>query len=144
MNARQHLLIDNQWVSTTERLPVVNPFTGEEFASAPLGNRDHIAAAIAAAHAAFPNARATPAHARARLLLKVAALIDQRREEFVLCELILVELYMQLRNPSIFAKPYSARESASYCLALKQNPAWRCVDYDPLISAELWAWAELM
>lgn len=62
-------------------------------------------------------------------------------EEFVLCELVLVELYMQLRNASIFAKPYTAKESAEYCLALRKNPMWRCIDYDPLVSEKLWAWA---
>lgn len=65
----------------------------------------------------------------------------QGTEEFVLCELVLVELYMQLRNASIFAKPYTAKESAGYCLALKKNPMWRCIDYDPLVSEKLWAWA---
>jgi len=65
----------------------------------------------------------------------------QGTEEFVLCELVLVELYMQLRNASIFAKPYTAKESAEYCLALKKNPMWRCIDYDPLVSEKLWAWA---
>ncbi len=34
-----------------------------------------------------------------------------------------------------------ARESAGYCLALKQNPVWRCVDYDPAVSGKLWQWA---
>ena len=67
--------------------------------------------------------------------------VTQGTEEFVLCELVLVELYMLLRNPAVFARPYTARESAAYCLALKQNPAWRCVDYDPLVSSKLWAWA---
>jgi predicted nucleic acid-binding protein len=49
---------------------------------------------------------------------------------------------MQLRNPAIFSKPYTAGEAASYCRALRHTPAWRCVDYDPLISRKLWAWAE--
>jgi toxin-antitoxin system PIN domain toxin len=62
-------------------------------------------------------------------------------ESFVLCELVLVELYMQLRNPAVFKKPYSAKEASGYCRALKQNPAWRCVDYDAAISARLWDYA---
>ena|GEM_PF-2229657 len=42
---------------------------------------------------------------------------------------LLVELCMQLRNTAIFARPSTAaKESAAHCLALKQNPAWRCVD----------------
>lgn len=44
---------------------------------------------------------------------------------------------MQLRNGAIFVKPYSAREAASYCLKLKQNPLWRCVDYDVQVSPKL-------
>jgi uncharacterized protein len=86
-------------------------------------------------HAADPD---SPSHLNAKAFFNT---IIQGTEEFVLCELILVELYMQLRNPAIFAKPYTAKESAAYCLALKQNPAWRCIDYDPLISSKLWDWA---
>lgn len=54
---------------------------------------------------------------------------------------VLVKLYMQLRNPALFVKPYSAREAAAFCQALRRNPAWRCVDYDPLVSRKLRAWA---
>ncbi len=86
-------------------------------------------------HAADPD---SPCHVLAKAFF---AGVAQDKEEFVLCELVLVELYMQLRNPAIFSKPYSAKESAAHCLALKQNPAWRCVDYDPLVSSQLWAWA---
>lgn len=88
-------------------------------------------------HAADPD---SPHHAQARAFFaEVSAL--QGSEEFVLCELVLIELYMQLRNAAVFVKPHSARESANYCQALKQNPDWRCVDYDPAISTKLWQWA---
>jgi len=86
-------------------------------------------------HAADPD---SPHHLRSRAFFTG---LQDRDEEFVLCELVLVELYMQLRNPAIFVKPYSAREAAAYCHALKQNPAWRCVDYDPLVAEQLWTWA---
>jgi uncharacterized protein len=86
-------------------------------------------------HAADPD---SPHHSAARRFF--ATLMDQA-EEFVLCELILVELYMQLRNPAIFVTPCTAKESAAYCRALKQNPSWRCVDYDSLVSQKLWTWA---
>lgn len=88
-------------------------------------------------HAADPD---SPQHTKARQFFETVA-VDTRDQEFVLCELVLVELYMQLRNAAIFAKPYSSRESADYCTSLKQNPAWRCVDYDPAISPTLWQWA---
>ncbi|MEX1118011.1 MAG: TA system VapC family ribonuclease toxin [Terrimicrobiaceae bacterium] len=86
-------------------------------------------------HAADPD---SPRHEPA---VAFFAAVARGKEEFVLCELVMVELYMQLRNPAIFAKPYTARESAAYCAALRSNPAWRCVDYDPLVSAKLWMWA---
>lgn len=63
-------------------------------------------------------------------------------EQFVLCEFVLVELYMQLRNPAIFKKTaYTASQAATYCEELRQNPVWRHVDYHPLISSKLWKWA---
>lgn len=88
-------------------------------------------------HAADPD---SPKHAQARQFFETVA-SETVDHEFVLCELVLIELYMQLRNAAIFAKPYSARESADYCIALKHNPAWRCVDYDSVISPTLWQWA---
>jgi uncharacterized protein len=88
-------------------------------------------------HAADPD---SPHHAAARGFFADAC-VGRSDHEFVLCELVLVELYMQLRNAAVFAKPYSARESAGYCQALKQNPQWRCVDYDAAISGKLWQWA---
>ena len=88
-------------------------------------------------HAADPD---SPHHAKARQFFEIVA-SETRGQEFVLCELVMVELYMQLRNAAIFAKPYSSRESADYCAALKQNPAWRCVDYDSAVSSALWQWA---
>jgi uncharacterized protein len=86
-------------------------------------------------HAADPDSQH---HVKAReFFLSLTSL----KEEFVVCELVLVELYMQLRNAAIFVKPYSAKEAASYCQAMKANPLWRCVDYDLTVSAQLWKWA---
>jgi glyceraldehyde-3-phosphate dehydrogenase (NADP+) len=77
------LLIGGQWCGAAESAPVVNPFTGEEVARVPLGGAREIERAIAAAHAAFPEARRVAAHRRAALLLAVAAGIERRRAEFV-------------------------------------------------------------
>jgi acyl-CoA reductase-like NAD-dependent aldehyde dehydrogenase len=82
-NSAPQLLIGGRWCTTTAQLPVVNPFTGEEFARAPLGGVEHIDQAIAAAHAAFPKVRELAGHQRAALLLAVARGIEQRRTEFV-------------------------------------------------------------
>lgn len=86
-------------------------------------------------HAADPD---SPLHSQARNFFQF---LDQKNEEFVLCELVLVELYMLLRNPAVFAKPYTASEAAGYCSSLKQNPAWRCIDYGTEVSKRLWAYA---
>lgn len=64
-------------------------------------------------HAADPDSQQ---HARARAFFSAVS-TQQDGEEFVLCELVLIELYMQLRNAAVFVKPYSARESAAYCVA---------------------------
>lgn len=86
-------------------------------------------------HAADPD---SPSHRRA---LEFFAGLPAWEDEFVVCELVLVELYMQLRNGAIFVKPYTAREAAAHCQAMKQNPLWRCIDYEAKISARLWQWA---
>ena len=86
-------------------------------------------------HAADPD---SPQHGKARGFFDG---LESFEGEFVLCELVLVELYMQLRNGAIFVRPYTAKEAASYCQALKRNPQWRCVDYDPAVSVRLWQWA---
>jgi uncharacterized protein len=52
----------------------------------------------------------------------------------MVCELVLIALYMQLRNPAVFKMPYAATEAASYCQALRKNPTWRCVDYEQGVS----------
>ena len=88
-------------------------------------------------HAADPD---SPHHAKVRDFFDEVG-TENDGSEFVLCELVLIELYMQLRNAAVFVNPYSARESADYCLALKQNPKWRCIDYDNAVSGKLWQWA---
>lgn len=86
-------------------------------------------------HAADPD---SPHHVKAREFFDA---LSDLEDEFVVCELVLVELYMQLRNGAIFVKPYTPKEAADYCQAMKTNPAWRCVDYDSRVSPILWKWA---
>jgi toxin-antitoxin system PIN domain toxin len=63
------------------------------------------------------------------------------QQRFVLCGLVLVEIYMQLRNPAVFKKPRSAGEAAAFCQILRANPAWESVDYEPEVAKPLWEWA---
>ncbi len=63
------------------------------------------------------------------------------KERFLLCGLVLVEIYMQLRNSAVFKKPKTAREAAAFCDALRANPAWEFGDYEPDVAKPLWNWA---
>jgi toxin-antitoxin system PIN domain toxin len=60
---------------------------------------------------------------------------------FLLCGLVLVEIYMQLRNPAVFAKPCSAAAASAFCESLRQNPTWEFGDYEPAVAEPLWKWA---
>jgi predicted nucleic acid-binding protein len=76
----------------------------------------------------------SPNHAAAR---EFFATQDSGQSRFLLCGLVLVEIYMQLRNPAVFKKPKSAKEAADFCQTLRSNPA----DYEPDVAPPLWKWA---
>lgn len=63
------------------------------------------------------------------------------KQRFLLCGLVLVELYMQLRNPAVFRKPKTAKEATAFCDALSANPIWEFGDYEPEVAKPLWNWA---
>jgi acyl-CoA reductase-like NAD-dependent aldehyde dehydrogenase len=65
-----------------DSLPVLDKFTGLEIGRLPVAGIDEVDAAVRRAHATFPSWSTTPAHRRAAILLKAAALIDERRERF--------------------------------------------------------------
>ena len=110
----RQLLINNQWLATAARLAVVNPFSGEEIATVSMGGRDVIEQGIAAAHAAYTRVRSTPAHARATLLLKVAAGIEQRREEFA------ATIVAEAGKPITFAEAEVARAVMTFTIAAEE------------------------
>jgi betaine-aldehyde dehydrogenase len=60
---------------------VVNPATGDAIASAPLSTKPDVDAAVAAAKGAFSAWAATPPGERARALLRIADMIEERAEE---------------------------------------------------------------
>ncbi len=62
-------------------------------------------------------------------------------KEFVLCELVMAEIYMQLGNPATLQRPYSPQEASAYCASLLKETGWRHIDYDPAVSKKLWKWA---
>jgi glyceraldehyde-3-phosphate dehydrogenase (NADP+) len=93
---------------------VENPFTGEQIALAPLGDESDVAAAVAAAHAAFPKVRSIAAYVRAEMLLRVAQGIEQRRQEFA--DTIVAEA----GKPIIFAEAEVARAVMTFTAAAEE------------------------
>ena len=77
------LLIGSEWRETGRTTPVINPYTGEEFAQVPLGRRKDGGRGDQVAHEAFEVTRAQAPHARGDLLARVARRIEERRADFV-------------------------------------------------------------
>lgn len=80
----------------------------------------------------------SPNHTAAREFFAVEASGPNR---FLLCGLVLVEIYMQVHNPAVFKKPKTPEEAASFCQTLRSNPAWEHADHEPAVGPPLWKWA---
>ncbi len=81
--------------------------------------------------------RACPEHAAARGFL--SELVDA--DDVAICELVLLELYVLLRNPAVFPSPCSAPKAVARIRTLRSHPRWRVVDYPghvPELMDELW------
>ena len=61
--------------------------------------------------------------------------------DFAICDLVLVEVYMQLRNPAVVKMPLSARDAVAYCRALSEHPRWQYLRYNADIMPALWDFA---
>lgn len=73
----------------------------------------------------FPACDATAGHHQAaRAFLERYGHTDQ----FCLCEQVLMELYVLLRNPVVCRKPLSAPDATAVIQAFRSNPRWRVVD----------------
>ena len=86
---RWRLLLGEEWHSTEQTVPVVDPYTGLVAAQAPLGGPVELERALGAAHAAFAGTRRRAPHERAELLQAVARGIRERGREFA--DLIVME-----------------------------------------------------
>ena len=76
----------------------------------------------------------SPLQARAEAFLQEHASDVQ----FAICELVLVELYVLLRNPAVVASPLSASQAAEIVSSYRGNPRWRVLDYPGGLMAEIW------
>jgi len=57
--------------------------------------------------------------------------------DVAVCELMLVELYLKLRNERIFARPMSASQAAAVCQTYRRNRAWMLIDSAPVME-DVW------
>ena len=61
-----------------------------------------------------------------------------------ICELVLVELYVLLRNPAVLKNPLDPVEAVSIIQTFRQHPTWKIIDYPGDTSSvmdEVWRWA---
>ena len=108
------LLVDNEWRDGRESLPVIDPFTGEEFGCVALGDAALLREAIGAAAKAFQTVRHIAPHQRSAFLTKIAAALERRRDEF--CEVIVREAGKPIR----FAEAEVARAILTFTCASEQ------------------------
>lgn len=62
------------------------------------------------------------------------------RKDVAVCELVLVELYLKLRNEKIFSKPLSANRAAAVCQSYRDNRSWMLIESAPIMG-EVWSHA---
>jgi acyl-CoA reductase-like NAD-dependent aldehyde dehydrogenase len=79
-NAPYRLLIDGQLVDTAQRLDVINPATGEVFASCPAAGKEELDRAVSAARRAAPAWQALSFAERAAYIAHFAAALDSHKE----------------------------------------------------------------
>ena len=49
------------------------------------------------------------------------------RQDVILSEFILLELYVLIRNPAVVAKPVSPAQAVAICAAFRTHPSWQVV-----------------
>ncbi len=59
------------------------------------------------------------------------------RNDVAVCELVLVEVYLKIRNPRIFGKPFAAAEAVKFCQTFRENPNWHLLAHAPVMD-EVW------
>jgi hypothetical protein len=82
------LYIDGRFVETEAALPTLNPATGEMLAEAPLATPREVSLAVEAAERAFEAWRTFPPTQRARLIWRLADLLEENEEELATIEVL--------------------------------------------------------
>ncbi len=87
----------------------------------------------------YAHNKSCPESSAARSFLELYA----DSEDFVLCELVLIEFYVLLRNPNLLEKTLSSSEAVDMVLELRANPFWRVIDYPGNLMNEIWTYAKI-
>jgi toxin-antitoxin system PIN domain toxin len=74
---------------------------------------------------------------------KAVAFITElgRRTDVALCEFVLAEVYVHLRNPAVLEQPLSASDAVAVVESYRQHPRWRVLgfpNHSRELHAELW------
>jgi len=117
------MIIDGEEVQTSREIRVINPATGEVFATAARADAETVAAAVAAAGRAFPAWAATPLAERADLMRKLAGALEAHAEEIT--RLLVLEQGKPLAE---------ARHEVPMGVAILRHMADH-VTYDPVVLA---------
>lgn len=59
------------------------------------------------------------------------------RSDVAIAELVLVELYMLLRNPVVVGRPLDATAAAAVCQRFRSHPRWALIENAPVMS-QVW------
>ena len=71
--------------------------------------------------------------------LDAKAYVDQLASgEVAICELVLAEIYVLVRNPATCRRPLGAAQANVVIRALRTNPAWRLIDYPGGLMDSVW------
>jgi len=63
------------------------------------------------------------------------------RDDVAICELVLVEFYLLLRNPAVLSSPLPGSQAVAVCRAFRTNPNWRLIENAPIMS-RVWEGAQ--
>jgi uncharacterized protein len=77
--------------------------------------------------------RSCPEHQPARAFIEQCV----ARDDVAICELVLVELYQLLRNPTVLANPLDAPDAAAVCMTWRNNPRWALIENAPIME-KIW------
>jgi toxin-antitoxin system PIN domain toxin len=72
------------------------------------------------------------------------ALLPTALGTVLICELVLVELYVLLRNPAVLKHPLIPADAVSLIRTFRQHPTWALVDYPgdtATVMDGIWRWA---